>query len=166
VKYHTRIGNYYFYRERSHDELTWLRPGDFVGMDLPRLIVMTNGGFDVLHSGHMKLLFAARHKAGTRGTVIVALDSDARIARKGPGRPIQTFIERATSLSYMPVDYLVEIESDRDIYNLIRSVKPDVRVQGMDYMDKIGKYPWVPKCFIRGNGMRTSTLIERIKEKC
>jgi bifunctional ADP-heptose synthase (sugar kinase/adenylyltransferase) len=106
----------------------------------------------------MKIIQTAR-KHGK--TVIVALDSDARVARKGEGRPIQTFIERTTTINFMPVDAIVEIDSDRDMATLFRRVTPDLRVQGWDYKNKPTKFPSIPKCFVRQGSMRTSTIIER-----
>lgn len=137
-----------------------MRVRDFATLDLPRPIVLVNGAFDVLHSGHMKILFAARQRAKS---VVVALDSDARVARKGVGHPVQSFIERATTLNYMPVDYVVEIEKDRDMKQLITVLQPDLRVQGWDYRGKESKYPEVAKCFVRAGSMRTSRIIERCK---
>lgn len=155
-----RIKNYYIACERIREEVPWVRTRDLVKADLPRPIVIVNGAFDILHSGHMKILFAARQRAGT---LIVALDSDKRVARKGPGRPVQTFIERATTMNYMPVDYVVEIETDGDMARLMDTVRPDLRVQGWDYHDKDTKFPHVLKCFVRQGSMRTSKIIERCK---
>lgn len=162
-----RIRNFTYVAER--DELPWLRPEDFRGMNLPHPVVLINGAFDLLHSGHWKIITRARRKAGT---LVVALDSDSRVARKDPRRPIQTFIERATMLGYTPVDYLVEIDSDRDMYSLVCSLKPDLRVQGPEYRGVDSKYPWVPKAYVSGLGrtgkrigMATSKIIERITER-
>lgn len=163
-----RIQNSIYIAER--DECPWVRPKDFRGIELPRPVVLVNGAYDLLHSGHMKVLFRARRKAGI-GTVIVALDSDIRCGRK-LGRPIQSFIERATTLSYMPIDYIVEIDSDADMLEVIRGSKVDLRVQGSDYRGKPTKYPWVPRSFVAGvgktglrMGMSTTKLIERICSK-
>lgn len=154
-----RIKKYYIAHEQR-DEVPWVRVSDLCAIELPRPIVVVNGAFDILHSGHMKILFAARQRART---LIVAMDSDARVARKGTGRPIQTFPERANTMNYMPVDYLIEIESDRDIAALFEGVTPDLRVQGYDYKDKDTKFPDVPKCFVRSGSMRTSKIVERCK---
>lgn len=137
-------------------------------MELPRPIVLINGAFDLLHSGHWKIIQRARRNAAT---LICALDSDARVAHKDPRRPIQTYVERATMLGYTPVDYLSEIDSDRDMYTLICALKPDLRVQGPEYAT-VSKYPWIPKAIVsgldtKGNrmGMSTSQIITRILER-
>jgi cytidyltransferase-like protein len=164
-----RISNFSYSAER--DELPWFRPEDFraIYADMVRPVVLINGAFDLLHSGHWKLISRARRKAGT---LICALDSDARVARKDPRRPIQTFIERATMLGYTPIDYLCEIETDRDMYHLIQVVKPDLRVQGPEYRQSDSKYPWIPKAHVWGLtrtgkriGMSTSKIVDRIRAR-
>lgn len=154
-----RMRKYYISRERK-EEVPWQRPADFIGIKLARPIVLVNGCFDILHSGHMKIIFEARKRAGT---LVVAMDSDALVARKGPGRPIQTWVERATTMNYMPVDYLVEIGSTKDMTALIETLQPDFRVQGIDYKTHATRYPNVKKCFVRTGAMRTSEIIERCK---
>jgi cytidyltransferase-like protein len=162
-----RISNFTYISER--DELPWLRPEDFRDLEMVHPIILINGGFDILHSGHFKVISRARRKAGT---LICALDSDERCARKDPRRPIQTFVERATTLAYTPIDYLCEINSDKDMLALIRAAKPDLRVQGSDYRHTDSKYPWVPKAFVSGVtrsgeriGASTTKLISRITER-
>lgn len=162
-----RISNFSYISER--DELPWLRPEDFRPLDLPRPIVLINGSFDLLHSGHWKIITRARRRAAT---LVCALDSDARAARKDPLRPIQTYVERATMLAYTPLDYLCEIESDRDMLHLIYALKPDLRVQGSDYRNEPSKYPWIPKAYISGItrsgarlGMSTTKIITRVLDR-
>jgi D-beta-D-heptose 7-phosphate kinase/D-beta-D-heptose 1-phosphate adenosyltransferase len=156
-----RIQNYYIARERPDEELPWVRPADLAKLELPRPVVVVNGAFDLLHAGHMKVIFAARKRAGT---VIVALDSDARCARKGADRPVLRFPERARALEFMPVDYIVEIDSDRDMARLFAAVRPDLRVQGFEYRGKPTKFPGIPKCFVRVGAMSTSKIVERIRK--
>jgi bifunctional ADP-heptose synthase (sugar kinase/adenylyltransferase) len=111
----------------------------------------------------MKVLFAARKRATPKGTVVCALDSDKKIAAsKGKGRPILSWIERATALSYMPIDTIVEIEGPEDMATLIANLQPDERVQGSDYASHTSSYP-IPKLFVRDAGMHTSTIIDRIQ---
>jgi cytidyltransferase-like protein len=159
-----RIKNYNFHvreRNREMEELPWTRVGDFLEMDLPRPIVLINGCFDLLHSGHMKVIFAARDRAET---LICAMDSDRRVsANKGAGRPIMSWIERAVALNFMPIDYLVEIDTDREFKSLVSIVKPDLRVQGGDHETTISRVS-TPKMFVRNWGMRTSTLVRRCQE--
>ena len=157
-----RLRNYFLARNRHHEweEVDWLRVSGFGTMTPPRPIVLVNGAFDVLHSGHMKIISAARDKART---LVCALDSDERVRQaKGPGRPIQSWIERATTLGYMPIDCLVEIASDVEMRKLIKFLKPDLRVQGYDYRNVPSKFPEIKKMFVRNSGMRTSEIVKRI----
>lgn len=162
-----RLTNFTYISER--DELPWLRPEDFRDIELERPVVLINGAFDLLHSGHWKIITRARRKSGT---LICALDSDSRVSRKDPRRPIQTYIERATMLGYTPIDYLCEIENDKDMLALVRACRPDLRVQGPEYRRVDSKYPWIPKAFVSGLGRTgarigasTTKLIERIVER-
>jgi D-beta-D-heptose 7-phosphate kinase/D-beta-D-heptose 1-phosphate adenosyltransferase len=164
----SRIQNYYIARERDEQELPWVRPGDFAptsssypASKLARPVVVVNGAFDLLHAGHMKVIFAARKRAGT---VIVAMDSDERVARKGTGRPILRFPERARALEFMPVDYIVEIENDKDMARLLTATKCDLRVQGFEYRGHPTKFPDIPKCFVRVGAMSTSKIVDRIRK--
>jgi len=157
----SRVTNYYLAREHEHEEVPWYRTTDEALLDLPGPVALVNGAFDILHAGHMKVIFAARKRARS---VVVALDSDARCARKGPGRPIQSFIERAVTLNYMPVDAIVEIETDEDMRELLTHLNPAVRVQGWDHRGTTSKFPKWKKCFVRNGPTRTSRIIERIRE--
>jgi D-beta-D-heptose 7-phosphate kinase / D-beta-D-heptose 1-phosphate adenosyltransferase len=91
----------------------------------------TNGCFDILHPGHVKLLTAAR---GTCDRLIVGLNSDASVKRlKGEDRPVQNERARAEVLAALEaVDLVVLFEEDTPL-NLITQIKPDVLVKGADY---------------------------------
>ena len=91
----------------------------------------TNGCFDILHPGHVKVLTAAR---GACDRLIVGLNSDASVRRlKGEGRPVQDEQARAEVLAALEaVDLVVIFEEDTPI-ELIAQVKPSVLVKGGDY---------------------------------
>lgn len=91
----------------------------------------TNGCFDLLHPGHVHLLERARSSVDR---LIVGLNSDLSVARlKGPGRPVQSEIARATVLASLRfVDAVVVFAEDTPI-DLIRDLQPDVLVKGSDY---------------------------------
>lgn len=97
-------------------------------------IVFTNGCFDILHYGHIKLLETAKSKGDI---LIVGLNSDSSVKRlKGEGRPVQGEKARARILtSLRMVDYVV-IFNETTPLRLIKSIKPDVLVKGSDYRDK------------------------------
>jgi cytidyltransferase-like protein len=165
----TRIKNYYYARQRNaeSDELVWVNIPGLTKLALPRPVVMVNGSFDLLHAGHMRLLATAREKAGVAGTVLVAMDSDERVAAaKGPQRPIMKWTERAVCLGYFPIDYLIEISSEAEMHQLVELVKPDLRVQGSDYVKHASRFPEIPRCFVMDrSGIRTSSIIKRIVER-
>jgi len=94
-------------------------------------IGFTNGCFDILHPGHVKVLTAAR---GACDRLIVGLNSDASVRRlKGEGRPVQDERARAEVLAALEaVDLVVLFEEDTPI-KLIAQVRPSVLVKGGDY---------------------------------
>jgi D-beta-D-heptose 7-phosphate kinase/D-beta-D-heptose 1-phosphate adenosyltransferase len=96
-------------------------------------IVFTNGCFDCLHPGHIRLLQAARDK-GDR--LIVGLNSDASTKRlKGDNRPYQNEMSRASAIAAIPcVDAVILFEEDTPL-NLITRLNPDILVKGGDYQE-------------------------------
>jgi D-beta-D-heptose 7-phosphate kinase/D-beta-D-heptose 1-phosphate adenosyltransferase len=94
-------------------------------------IGFTNGCFDILHPGHVKVLTAAR---GACDRLIVGLNSDASVRRlKGEGRPVQDESARAEVLAALEaVDLVVLFEEDTPV-RLITEIKPSVLVKGGDY---------------------------------
>jgi D-beta-D-heptose 7-phosphate kinase/D-beta-D-heptose 1-phosphate adenosyltransferase len=101
----------------------WRRQGLRIGF--------TNGCFDILHPGHVKVLTAAR---GACDRLIVGLNSDASVKRlKGEGRPVQDERARAEVLAALEaVDLVVVFEEDTPI-KLIARISPSVLVKGGDY---------------------------------
>jgi D-beta-D-heptose 7-phosphate kinase/D-beta-D-heptose 1-phosphate adenosyltransferase len=91
----------------------------------------TNGCFDILHPGHVKVLTAAR---GACDRLIVGLNSDASTRRlKGEERPVQNERARAEVLAALEaVDLVVIFEEDTPL-KLITQIKPAVLVKGGDY---------------------------------
>jgi len=99
-------------------------------------IGFTNGCFDLIHPGHVRLLTEARAACDR---LIVALNTDASVKRlKGPTRPVQTETARATVMaSLAPVDLVVLFDQETPL-ELIRALRPDVLVKGADYtMDQV-----------------------------
>jgi D-beta-D-heptose 7-phosphate kinase / D-beta-D-heptose 1-phosphate adenosyltransferase len=94
-------------------------------------IAFTNGCFDLLHPGHLSLLKQARASADR---LVVGLNSDLSVRRlKGPGRPAQGEVARATVLaSLKTVDAVVIFEDDTPL-ELITALRPEVLVKGADY---------------------------------
>ncbi|HVT35112.1 MAG TPA: D-glycero-beta-D-manno-heptose 1-phosphate adenylyltransferase, partial [Nevskiaceae bacterium] len=94
-------------------------------------IVMTNGVFDILHSGHVRYLEAAK-KLGD--VLIVAVNSDASVKKlKGPTRPINALADRMKLLAALKcVDWVVPF-SEETPARLIGRVLPSLLVKGGDY---------------------------------
>lgn len=94
-------------------------------------IVFTNGCFDIVHSGHLKLLHYCKNKGDI---VIVGLNSDQSVKNlKGNSRPINTASERSEFLlSLNMIDYVV-IFNDDTPYNIINAIRPKTLVKGGDY---------------------------------
>ncbi|GEC14160.1 D-glycero-beta-D-manno-heptose-7-phosphate kinase [Nitrobacter winogradskyi] len=94
-------------------------------------IGFTNGCFDILHPGHVKVLTGARAACDR---LIVGLNSDASVKRlKGEGRPIQNERARAEVLAALEAVDLVAIFEEDTPMNLIGRIQPNVLVKGGDY---------------------------------
>jgi len=101
----------------------WRRSGLRIGF--------TNGCFDLLHPGHVKLLAEAR---GACDRLIVGLNSDASVrGLKGDGRPVQDQQARAEILAALEAVDLVVVFDEPTPLELIRRVEPKVLVKGNDY---------------------------------
>ncbi len=96
-----------------------------------RTVVFTNGCYDLLHPGHIRLLEQARSLGDV---LILALNSDASVARmKGPSRPIIPQEERAElAAALAAVDAVVLFDEDTP-RELIAQVLPDILVKGADW---------------------------------
>ena len=94
-------------------------------------IGFTNGCFDLLHRGHVKLMAEARAACDR---LVVGLNSDASVSRlKGAGRPIQPIGSRAEVLAALEAVDLVAVFEEDTPLELIRQVRPSVLVKGSDY---------------------------------
>lgn len=91
----------------------------------------TNGCFDILHPGHVKVLTAARAACDR---LIVGLNSDASVKRlKGDSRPVQDERSRAEVLAALEAVDLVAIFAEDTPLELIKRIRPSVLVKGGDY---------------------------------
>ena len=94
-------------------------------------VVFTNGCYDLLHPGHVRLLEQARSLGDI---LILALNSDASVRRlKGPSRPLipeQDRAELAACLEAVDAVTLFDEDTPRE---LIAAVLPDVLVKGADW---------------------------------
>jgi D-glycero-beta-D-manno-heptose 1-phosphate adenylyltransferase len=131
-----------------------------------KTVVFTNGCYDLLHPGHIRLLEAAR----SLGDVLVlALNSDLSVrGSKGQGRPIISETARAAlAASFSAVDAIVFFDEETP-RELIAEVLPDVLVKGADWSHFIagreeveaagGRVLTVPL----EPGFSTTNIVERI----
>ena len=133
-----------------------------------RLLVFTNGCFDLLHVGHARYLAAARELGDA---LLVAVNSDAAVrALKGAGRPVMGEAERAEMLAALEAVSYVTVFAELSPRALIARLLPDVLVKGGDYaLEEIhgreeveaagGRVVSLP--FVEGAS--TTGVIERIK---
>lgn len=96
-----------------------------------KTVVFTNGCYDVLHPGHIRLLEAARSLGDA---LILALNADSSVQRlKGPSRPLICETERAELAAALEaVDAVAFFEEDTPT-QLIAALLPDVLVKGADW---------------------------------
>ena len=112
---------------RHNDLLTEVQRRRLAGQS----VVFTNGCFDLLHPGHVRLL---REAAAMGDFVVVGLNSDESVRRlKGPSRPLNPALARAEVLSALEaVDAVTVFDEDTPL-ELITAIRPDILVKGGDY---------------------------------
>lgn len=117
------MGTFYSREELVQARQEWKRAG--------RTVVFTNGCYDLLHPGHIRLLEQARSLGDI---LILALNTDASVQRlKGPSRPIMSEQDRAeVALALEAVDAVTFFDEDTP-RELIAAVLPDVLVKGADW---------------------------------
>ena len=94
-------------------------------------IAFTNGVFDILHEGHIKVLSQA---AAFADILIVGVNSDASVKRlKGNDRPVNDQQSRALLLASLIMVDAVSIFDEDTPLELIKNIMPDVLVKGGDY---------------------------------
>jgi len=96
-----------------------------------RKLVLANGVFDLLHTGHLYYLKEARRLGDA---LFVALNADSSVrALKGPTRPVQTELERAYALNALECVTGIVIFRTPRLTEEIRAVRPDVYTKAGDY---------------------------------
>lgn len=131
-------------------------------------IVTTNGCFDLLHVGHVRILKQSKELGDV---LVVGINSDASVQKlKGPERPIVGESDRAEVLSSLAcVDYVTIFGEDTPV-EFLTSVKPDIHVKGADYKPSdLAETPVVEsfggqvKILSLVPAKSTTSLVERIK---
>ena len=108
-------------------------------------ITLANGGFDLLHVGHVRYLRGAK---ALGGKLVVAINSDESVrALKGEGRPIMPASERAEIVAALADVDAVVVFPELDVRAIIREIRPDIHAKGTDYTadsvperDEVAKY--------------------------
>lgn len=133
-------------------------------------VVLTNGVFDLLHTGHLFYLQQAR---ALGDALIIALNGDRSVrALKGPNRPVQTEEHRAYALGALSCVDAITVFHEPRLTAEIRALRPDVYCKAGDYtLDKLDPgeraaleelgttitfLPFLP-------GFSTTSLIERVR---
>jgi rfaE bifunctional protein nucleotidyltransferase chain/domain len=94
-------------------------------------ITLANGGFDLLHVGHVRYLRGAK---ALGGKLVVAINADESVrALKGEGRPVMPAGERAEIVAALADVDAVVIFPELDVRAIIREIRPDVQAKGTDY---------------------------------
>ena len=135
-------------------------------------IVTTNGCFDILHVGHVRILEAARRQGDV---LIVGINSDESVRKlKGPSRPINAESDRAeVLLNLRSVDY-VTVFGEQTPVEFLTEIKPDVHVKGADYTPEqlaetpvVQQFGGVVKILELVPGKSTSSIVSRIQgDRC
>ncbi|MDQ2994262.1 MAG: adenylyltransferase/cytidyltransferase family protein [Pseudomonadota bacterium] len=131
-------------------------------------IATLNGSFDLLHAGHMQIIFEASQVADV---LIVALNSDHSIQQyKSPKRPIITLEYRLQMMAALEfVDYLTWFD-ETDPLKLLSIIQPDVHVNGAEYgencieADTVRSYGGRIHIVKLVPGLSTSTVIHKIQD--
>ena len=130
--------------------------------DINDTIVWTNGVFDILHIGHLKLL---RHAHSLGDTLIVGINSDASVKRlKGDLRPINDQETRKQLLLELGfIDEVIIFDEDTPL-DIIEDIEPDVIVKGGDYTTEttVGNHLAEVVIFPTVEGHSTSSIIKKI----
>lgn len=96
-----------------------------------RRIVVTNGCFDILHRGHIELLYKARRLGDV---LIVGVNSDASVRQlKGPTRPLNGQDDRVCLVAALESVAIATIFEDVRATELLTVLEPHVWVKGGDY---------------------------------
>ena len=132
-----------------------------------KTIATLNGSFDLLHAGHLHMIYEASKQADI---LVMALNTDDSIQKyKGKGRPIVPLLQRLQIMAALSfVDYVTYF-SETDPIQLLDLIKPDVHVNGSEYGENC-----IEADIVRKNGGRihivrlkpglsTSEIIKKIK---
>lgn len=117
------MDNFYTRSELIEQRASWRKQG--------KIVVFTNGCYDILHPGHIRLLDRARSLGNI---LILALNTDASVARlKGPSRPLISEQNRAAMAAALEAVDAVTFFDEDTPRELIAEVLPDILLKGADW---------------------------------
>ena len=117
------LGQIYSRSELVAARTEWKRAG--------KTVVFTNGCYDILHPGHIRLLESARSLGDV---LILALNTDASVQRiKGPSRPLISQDLRAELAAALEAVDAVTFFDEDTPRELIAEVLPDILIKGADW---------------------------------
>jgi len=131
-----------------------------------KTIATLNGSFDLMHAGHLHIIYEASMQADI---LVVALNSDLSIKQyKGPKRPIIPLEYRMQMMAALEfVDYVTFFEETNHL-SLLSKIKPDVHVNGAEYgkdcieREMVEKFGGKIHIVDLVDGLSTSQIIENI----
>jgi len=132
-------------------------------------LVTTNGSFDILHVGHLRILQEAK---ALGDVLLVLVNSDLSVKQnKGDQRPVIPEKERMEMLAGLScVDYVLKFD-DKDVLATLQQIKPDIHVKGGTFIperiraEKELVESWGGKHICLGEiaGYSTTDIINRIR---
>jgi len=130
-----------------------------------KTIAFTNGCFDLIHPGHLKILAAAKKQGDV---LIVGLNSDSSVKKiKGSKRPILNQNARSQILESIGIVDFIVLFQGKTPYSLIKKLRPDILVKGEDWgKDEVIGSNLVKKTYrVKMHpGYSTSRIITHIKK--
>ena len=132
-------------------------------------VVFTNGCFDLLHPGHVRLLEQARSLGDA---LIVAINTDASVrGNKGTNRPITPENERAEILAGLAAVDFVALFDEATPREIVAAILPAVLVKGSDWgpneivgREEVEAAGGVVISIPLESGYSTTNLLERIQQ--
>ena len=132
-----------------------------------KTIATLNGSFDLMHAGHLHIIYEAKQQASL---LIIALNTDASIKRyKSASRPIITLNYRLQMVSALEfVDYVTWFD-ETDPCAILSKIRPDVHVNGAEYGKECVEAATVKECggrlhlVERIDGLATSDVISKVR---
>lgn len=133
-----------------------------------RTIATLNGSFDLLHAGHLHIIYEASQLADV---LIVALNTDHSIRQyKGQNRPLISLEYRLQLMAALEfIDYLTYFD-EVDPRQILEKISPDIHVNGEEYGDNCIEAETIRACGAKLHlvkripGLATTEIINRIHE--